>query len=207
MNFAELKEEFYARGTDYLSDDATGEARAERWLNQAYKEILAFQSWPFLESFAYGDDGAGFVEVPDLRKVLLVGETAGLNQPVTNVLEFADWKDLAREGEDMSAQGTPVTYSIQNTNVITAYPLGGTIRVDYIMRAPSLSGTATPIFDEAYHDLIIDRAMVKAYKDSDNFDAAAALAQEYAAGLQSMSEDYMMPSRDVTYLQPTGSDV
>jgi hypothetical protein len=42
--------------------------------------------------------------------------------------------------------------------------------------------------------------MVKAYKDSDNFEAAAALMEEFNRGVSSMAEDYMMESRDVQFI-------
>jgi hypothetical protein len=199
MNFADLKTEFSARGTDYLEEDAESVARAERWLNQAYREILNFQPWPFLQTSVTGDEGAGFVDVPDLRRVRFVVDLS--NGPASGrPLQRVAMDDLAAEGEDFSATGTPQHYYVDGGTVVRAHPAGGTIRVYYIRRAPALSGTDEPLFSDEYHDLIVDRAMIKAYKDSDNFEAAAALRQEFNVGLSAMVEDYQRDSREVHFI-------
>lgn len=201
MNFSELKTEFFARGTDYLSEDAAGIARAERWLNQAYREILSYQAWPFLVSETRGSEGAGFVSIPDLRKVLSVtDESSG------RMLQRISREDLDLEANAADV-GSPEYYWINGATTVQAYKRGGNIMVRYVRRVDPLTGTDEPVFDEEYHDLIIDRAMIKAYKDSDNFEAAAALRQEYEAGVASMTEDYMLSSREVQFIKPTGLDV
>lgn len=200
MNFSELKTEFFARGTDYLNEDAQGVARAERWLNQAYREIASYQAWPFLQSNAFSAVNAGQVVVPDLRKVLEVVELSSFPQ---RKLHRISGSDMVMNGMDPNLTGTPYYYWIEYSNTIRTYPAGGTLGIRYIRRPALLSGTDVPVFDPEYHDLIVDRAMIKAYKDSDNFEAAAALQQEFDAGMRTMAEDYLPHARDIQYIVPS----
>lgn len=195
MNFSELKNELFARGTDYLEEDAAGVARAERWLNQAYREILNLQSWPFLETVATGDPGAGFVTIPDLRRIRFVRDIS-----TGNTLARTTMDELAQELVDFTQTGAPDLWYVDGGITVRAYPVGGTIEVHYVRRVDPLTGTETPLFREEYHDLIVDRAMMKAYKDSDNMEESAALKLEFDAGVASMAEDYQIESNEVTYI-------
>jgi hypothetical protein len=195
MNFRELQDELFDRGTNYLEDTGGGTDRAARWLNQAYQEILAAQSWPFLHTVAVSGLSAGFITIPDLRKILLV-----TNLENTTKLRRVSLEDLVAEGHNVNDTGIPEYYWTVFGQTVNAYPVGGTLQVNYIKRVSPMSGTDEPIFDAQYHDLIVDRAMVKAYKDTDNFEAAAALMEEFNLGLRAMTEDYMMDSRDVTFI-------
>lgn len=203
MNFAELTTELYARGTDYLAEDAAGVARAQRWINQAYRQVTNLHSWRFLESQATGDPGAGTVLVPKLRKVRFVRD---LDNDNGRVLQRISLPDLVADGEDPTLTGTPQVYYVDQGNIIRTWPSGGTIQVDYITRVDPLTGTDEPFFDEEYHDIIVDLAMIKAYKDSDNFEAAAALREEVNLTLSAMAEDYLLDSREVQFIEPSGTD-
>lgn len=194
MNFSELKQELFARGTNYLEEDAAGQARAERWLNQAYREILNLHAWPFLQTVATGVTGAGTVSVPDFRKALYV--TAD-----DRVLASIRLEELADLPADLTRTGVPVYWYLDGTNIKT-WPSGGTVVVRYVKRVAPMTGTADPVFDEEYHDLIVDGAMLRAYKDSDNFEAYAALRQVYDGALAQMAEDYLLTSRSTSYIDP-----
>lgn len=207
MNFTELKTELFARGTNYLEEDASEIARGERWLNQAYREILNLMPWPFLEATATGSSGAGLVSVPDLRKIRLVTDVSSGGNPGRKLTRITFDDLVSDEAMDLNSTGLPDFYWVQGGNIINGYPFGGTVRAYYYRRAPILSGTDDPLFEEDYHDLIVDRAMIKAYKDSDNFEAAAALKVEYDAGLAAMAEDYLLDSREIQYITPTGEDM
>lgn len=203
MNFVELKDELYARGTDYLSEDAAGVARAERWLNQGYREILNLQAWTFLYTLTTGPANSS-VNIPDLRRVLYVVDTANGNQALT----YVNFPDLITQyGEDaFTDTGTPSYYYIINGTVYP-HPFGGTLKVAYIKRVAPMTGTDTPIFDEEYHNLIVDKAMIRAYIDSDNYEAAQALQSQVDLTLQAMSEDYATTSRETQFIIPAGDDV
>ena len=192
MNFSELKQELFARGTNYLEEDAAGQARAERWLNQAYREIANLQAWPFLVVTTTGTVGAGEVSLPDVRRVMYV--TADGNR-----LRSIRLEELVDLDSDLTRTGTPAYWYLEGTTIKT-WPTGGTITARYIKRLPPLSGTTEPVFDEEYHDLIVDDAMLRAYKDTDNFEAYASLRQVYDAGLAQMTEDYQLTSRETSYI-------
>jgi hypothetical protein len=202
MNFSELKDELYARGADYLEDDAASVARAERWLNQAYREILNLHAWPFLQASATGTADAGEVTVSDLRKIRFVTDTDD-GDPGRKLTRVSLDELVADEDEsfDLTRTGRPEFYYLDSDDTIKAYPVGGTIRVYYFKRVAPMSADADePIFDEEYHPLIVDRAMIKVYIDSDNFEQAAALREEYNLGLRAMAEDYLLESREVKFI-------
>lgn len=201
MNFTELKTEFYARGTNYLEEDAAGVTRAELWLNQGYREILNLQPWPFLKATTTGSAGAGFVSIPDLRRVAWVK-----NAETGFALTRATADELADEDVDLTLPGAPEFYYVNGPEV-RAYPLGGTLFVSYYKRMPPLTGTDSPVFDEEYHLLIVDKAMIFAYIDGDNFEAAAALRAELDLRLSAMAEDYLIESREPLFITPSGSDL
>lgn len=199
MNFSELKDELFARGTDYLEEDAAGIARAERWINQAYRRILNLQAWPFLQAVATGPAGEGYVQINDLRKIRYVVDLT--NGPTSGrPLSRRTREDLTLAGEDVDIEGTPESYFVEQGIFVQGWPRGGTIQVYYVKRVDPLTGTDSPLFDEEYHDIIIDLAMMKAYKDSDNFEALAATKQEAKEALDAMVNDYMLDSRDVQFI-------
>lgn len=198
INFTELKDELFARGTNYLEESGTETARGERWLNQAYREICNLHSWPFLEAEATGTDGT--VSIPDLRRIIAVFDSSGGDNPGRK-LKYTTRRALVIEEhtEDLSRTGTPEWFYIENS-VVKTYPVGSDVRVWYRRRIAPLTGTDVPIFDEEYHDLIVDGAMVRAYKDSDNFEAAAALRVEWERGVAAMTEDYQIESEEPKFI-------
>lgn len=194
-----MEQELFARGANYLEESAEETARADRWLNQGYREIINLHAWPFLQASA---TSAPPVSIPDLRRILNV-YVGSSNQP----LKYVSIEDLRHEGLDLSTTGTPEYYYIGSGNSVHTYPVTTeSITARYIKRVNPLSGTEEPIFDEEYHNLIVDKAMVKVYQDSDNFEAAAALQTSIDTALQSMGEDYMVLSRDMQFIEPTGFD-
>jgi hypothetical protein len=207
MTFDELVQELFDRGSAYLDEDASSQARAERWINQSYLEILSLYAWPFLQVFTTGTAGAGTASANDIRRVLFVTDISNNDGSHPGVpLDRTIREDLVDSGYDLSQTGTPEVYYFDRDGTVTAFPLGGRLRVDYIKRGQALDGTEEPIFDESYHNLIVDRAMIKVYLDSDNFDQAGALREEFNAGVAAMAEDYMLDSRQVVYLEPSGTD-
>lgn len=198
MTFEELKDEFFARGTNYLEEDAESAARAERWLNQGYREILNLHAWPFLQTTATGNAGEGYVNIADLRKIRFVQNVA--DSPAIP-LGRVTLEDLAWEGQDLAETGDPQWYYVDAGTSVKGFPLGGTIKAYYVKRVDPLSGSSSPVFDEEYHNLIVDKAMVKAYVDNDNFEAAAALQEQIDRSLTAMAEDYLLDSREVQFIQ------
>ena len=198
MNFTELRTELFARGTDYLNEDAQGVARADRWLNQAYNEILNSQAWSFLEAETAAS--APPVYIPLLKRVRYV------YQPSTDYVLYPVKKEELISGDraDLTTTGTAEWYYVDQGFTVKVFPVDTTpIVVGYIQRSASLSGTQTPVFDEAYHGLIVDKAMIRAYIDSDNFEAAAALKAEVNEGMAAMAEDYAANTMGPYFIRPS----
>jgi hypothetical protein len=202
MNFSELKAELYARGTDYLSEDAAGVARAARWLNQGYREILNLHAWPFLQATATGSDGAGLVVVNDLRRIRFVTDASDGGDPGRKLKRVSLDDLVAEDDANLSLTGRPEYYYLDGTSTIKSYPQGGTLRTYYIKRVDPMTGDSDePVFDEEYHPLIVDLAMIRAYLDNDNFESAAALRNEVNLSLAAMGEDYLLDSREVQFIR------
>lgn len=200
MDFSELKVEFYARGTDNLSEDGPGVVRAERWLNQAYREICNLHPWPFLHATTSGTGGE--VSIPDVRRIIYVTDVEGNYLQPTTIEQLVNSDGVT----NLSTTGTPDYWYLDNT-ILKTFPVGDSINVRYIKRVGPLTGTDVPLFDEEYHTLIVDRAMIKAYQDSDNFEAAAALREEFNSEVQAMVEDYQVYTADLFFIDPYGTDM
>jgi hypothetical protein len=64
-------------------------------------------------------------------------------------------------------------------------------KVTYIKVPTDLSATnQTPAIPTRYHYLLVDGAVLEAYKDTDNLDAAGALEQSFQAGIRDMQTTY-----------------
>lgn len=194
MNFTELKDELFARGLNYLEENATEVARAERWLNVGYRQITNLYNWSFMEATA---TGAAPLSVPDLRKVEYVLAADGT--PLGKVTR----RDLVRDGALLTdTGGTPESYYLLGGNIVAVWPVStASITVVYFKRVAPLTGTDTPIFDEEYHNIIIDKAMLLGYVDSDNFEARAALEQSINTTLQAMGEDYLLTDPSPSFIE------
>lgn len=179
MNFETLQDEFYARGFDYLDQTAAGQARAKRWLNQAHQELCEIERWPFLKTTA---SGAAPLTIADLGAVESVRDTAQSSAS----LEWKDLRGLAGSYGDLTTTGSPRWFYIDE-NVIRTYPVGGTLTVTYWQVPADMSADADlPVVPTRFHDLIVDMAVLRAYKDADNFVAAGALGQMVDQALDRM---------------------
>lgn len=166
MNLGQLRTELYARGFDYL-----GTTRANQYLNDAYGEINDEDLWPYRTATA---TGAAPLTISDLGVIEDVTDTASNSA----VLTYRDRRDLVDAYLDLTTAGTPTYWFIDN-GVIRTVPNGGTLSVRYYKSPAEMSAdTDTPILPARFHSLIVDVAARKAYFDSDNFDAAAALQAE-----------------------------
>lgn len=199
MTFADLKTELVARGA---SNDTT---RNGQWINQAYRKIHNAYDWPFAEVSATGSAGAGTVTVSSLRKVEYVGDVTGISTfgaPGRRLHKITRTELVEEFGvEDLDEAGTPEYWYRSGGTVIKAYPLGGTIHVSGYGRASELTGTDSPPFDEEYHLLIVDRAMVYVYNDADEHKSARERLAQFQLDLIDMAKDYMVYSREGSYIQ------
>lgn len=189
-----MQDEFRARGTAYL-DDSAGLARAKRWLNQSYQELCAAHEWPFLE---LGDaSGAAPLTITDLMHVLAVTDTTG----GVRSLVHKDRRNLVRSYGDLTAVGTPTWFYFTNNSVRTYPTSADTIAVHYLKVPTELVNDGDePIVPDRFQDLIIDGAMRRAYKDSDNFESVPALREiwevDVGAMIQALTpQDYSRPEQ------------
>lgn len=193
MNFAELKTELFARGLNYLEESAAEVARAEFWLNTGYREVCNLQNWSFLEATA---TGPAPLSVPDFRKAEYVLGSDGL--PLTKTTR----RDLVRDGWKLTDTGTPIFYYLTQGTIFNVAPVStSNITVAYFKRIAPMTGTDVPVFDEEYHNVIVDKAMLLGYTDSDNFEARAALEAQINSTLAAMSEDYLLTDPSPSYIE------
>lgn len=167
MNFSQLRAELLARGFDYL---ATGD-RDAHYINIAYLELCGLYLWPFLEESA---TGTAPLAISDLGTIEAV-----IDEDLQRELLPVEYRDLLAEYGDLSTSGTPEFYYVANpsgTLQVATFPVStNTIGVQFYEVPAELTGTDTPVVPARYHDLIVDLAVTKAYRDSDNHGAAEAL--------------------------------
>lgn len=181
MNFQALQTEFYGRGFDYLNQDTAGQTRAKRWLNQAYLELCDLHPWPFLHEDA---SGTAPLTITDLRAVLEV--TDSTNDAKLRSIERSDLSDMF---PDLPDSGSAEWYYLDDPTTLAVYPAdtSSTFSVRYVKVPAELSGdTDEPVVPARFHDLIVDGAALRAYKDSDNFDAASFMRGEFERGVGQM---------------------
>lgn len=196
MNFTEIVAEVGSRGAEDVV------ARTESWVNFAYRKIVNAYEWPFTIEEATGTAGAGTVTISDFRRAIVVGDISDGSEAPGRRLKKITYEEIAEDiqAEDITTTGTPEFWWLDG-DVIKTFPSGGTVFVRYHKRVAPLSGVQEPIFDEEYHQLIVDRAMVEVYKDTEEFKAASALLSDYFANLVDMAKDYQVYSREHSYIQ------
>lgn len=199
VTFSALLDELYGRGFDYLNQDSAGQTRAKRWVNQSYQQLCEEARWPFTEATA---TGLSPLSIPDLREVESVRGTVGQR------LQWLDRRTLIDSFGDLTTAGSGRYWYIEAGNSLSVYPTGDTVTVRYHKVPKELVND----FDEVvvpprFADLIVDGAAIRAYKDSDNFEAVAALKQEWLDGVERMKRSLLYQHNGPEYIvEVTGSD-
>ena len=187
MDFSGLKDEFAARGVDYLSDERRGQ-----YINWARGRLDAAKPWPYRKTSGTGTAGAGLFTADDLGVPYMVQDSRNGLCP----LRPCDELELRRCYGDLSFAGTPWAYYVAHvgdTRTVTAYPVGGTLVVYYLITTPDLaSPTDTPLSPDRYHGLIVDMAVQMAYRDSDDHAMAEQLQVWIDRQTQSMVDDLLV---------------
>lgn len=181
MTFKQLYEEVIARGFDNIAGEEGGEARIKRWLNQAYREIIDYRAWAFLEE---SKEGKAPLEIKDLGHVLSVS-----NLTHETLLTFVERAILLHWDPALTGKGTGNRWYLEGTTVIHVYPTDAddTFKVRYLKVPADLKEDGDePVIPTAYQGLIEDGAVVRAYKGTDNFEAGQFVRQEFDRGLKSM---------------------
>lgn len=165
MTFAELKAELAARGFDYLTN-----ARQGQFVNRAYQELCAEEDWPFLEATT---SGTAPLTISDLRTIESVVDSTNRVR-----LRPLDRRNIMDYDQDLTTSGTPVYYYLTAGTVLNTYPVSSTntIAVRYWKVPAQLSTDGeNPVVPLSWHQAIVDGAVMYAYQDSDNFEAASAM--------------------------------
>ena len=180
-----MQTEFYARGYDYLNEDTAGRTRAKRWLNESYLELCERADWPFLEADI---SGVSPLTITDLRQVLSVYDNT---QQI--VIPGEDRRTLRDRHNDLTITGTATRWYLEGT-IMKLYPVdsAASLRVRYVAIPAALSVDGDkPVIPNAYQHLIVDGAVLRGMKDSDNYADIASLRQSYEADVGRMMANYL----------------
>jgi hypothetical protein len=192
VQFSEIRQELKDRGFDHAA--STNNNRVDRWVNQSYQSICDSQQWAFLEADA---SGSAPLTVSDLRAVLSVVDSTQKRQ-----LPWINRQTLIKQYDtDLTTTGTPTCWYQDAQYVIDVYPANtsDTISVHYLKIPTTLSGdTDEPVFDSRFHDVIVDGAVVRGYKDTDQWEAAQQAQAYFALELQRMSQALLSRHHDTT---------
>jgi len=168
MTLKEMREEVFAQGFDDFEGDAAGEARINRWINQAYQELTLMKDWPFLEAEYEGTLPNTF---ENLGKILDVVS-------VTNryVLRPADRREIVRFDPTLQGNGqTAYRWFQEGVGTIATYPktTSETFRVRYAVVPSELTeDTSKPLLPRRFQYLIVKGAERQAYMSRDAYSAA-----------------------------------
>lgn len=190
MKKKEIREEVVANGAENILSQTGGEARINRWIAQAIREICDHKPWPFLYTTK---EGKAPLEIADLGHVQAV-----VNATDRNPLDPITLNQLVLGNPNLDGVGRPEFWFIDDGKKVKVYPLNTdvTIKVHYRKTPAALTDEEEPIIPADYHDLIVDRVRVKAYKATDNFEAAREVLKDYERQLAGMVHALMKPNYD-----------
>lgn len=190
MNRKEIREEVADSGFENVLKDAGGEARINRWIQQAIREICDYKPWPFLFD---SKEGAAPLEIADLGHVIAVVDLSNGGWP----LEPATFNDIVLANPKLDGKGSAEAWYTEDGTTIKAYPASSSNFKVYYRKVPAeLTDEEEPIIPADYHDLIVDRVRVKAYKRGDNMKAASEILKDYERQLGLMVHALMKPNYD-----------
>lgn len=200
MNLKEIYEEVVGHGWENIANEEGGEARIKRWINQAYREILNYRAWGFLEE---EDEGKAPLTIEDLGHVLSV---VCVEQETR--LEYTTRAGLIHWDPTLSNSGIPTQWYLETDTELHVYPVNTDlkIKVRYLKEPADLKEDGDePVMPEAWHQLIVDGAVVRAYKTTDNFEAAGFMRQEFDRVLADMVKTLRKSYDGNKLIQRTGS--
>lgn len=185
MTFAQMLIEFKARGFNHLG------SRAEQYLQDGYlRDIAEEEDWFWLEETK---EGPAPLTISDLRAVEQVIDVTNVEKLEPLILpRITDERSV-----DLTETGTPSVYYITQGTTVNVFPLAtNTLQVNYFKVPPELSGEAEPLMPKRWHSLIIDAAVARAYRNSDDYELSSAAKATFEAELQKMRESLLNPQHD-----------
>jgi len=187
----EIREEIVASGAENILNDTGGEARINRWIQQAIREICDYKPWPFL--FAT-KEGAAPLEVKDLGHVIAVSDVTHRNP-----IDPSTLNQLLLSDPTLAGVGQAECWFTEDGKTIKVYPApsgGGNFSVRYRKVPAELKDAEEPIIPADYHDLIVTRVRVKVYKATDNWEAASEAWKDYEKEREGMVHALMKVAYD-----------
>jgi hypothetical protein len=169
LDFVGLREEFFARGFEYLDDNASGLVRAKRWINDAMHMIDEMEDWPYLQA---STTGTAPLTISDLRKVESVSDAANFVR-----LRRRSRGELADTYADLTTTGSPSEYYVTGGTTINVYPANTstTLTVTYWKFGSDLTNdTDTPLMPDRFRYAIVEYAVATALRDDESQDSLAA---------------------------------
>lgn len=193
MTFKELYEEAAHRGfTDMLegSEEAIQLPRLKRYVNEAHREIVDLAPWPFLNAKI---EGAAPLAITDLGHVLSVS-----NLGDDEALYPLDERQVTERDPTRDETGSARYWFRADPTHIEVWPRDtAKLVVRYVKQATDMSAdTDLPMIPATYQDLIIDGAVIRLYKNRDNFEAAQFVRQEWERGVSGMKHALLKPNYD-----------
>lgn len=184
MNLSEATIELKARGASYLSN-----GRVELMLNDAKNDFEDMYPWPWLEATT---SGPGPLEISDLKQVLYVVDSDRDNvlwgTTANDVIMQESWSDITSSA---TTGDSPARWYIDGATTLSVFPAStNNLYVRYLRFSPELSGTDTPLIPRRYHNLWLDFAMVRVYRDSDDLNRARDLLAGSAQRLAVIFNEY-----------------
>jgi hypothetical protein len=189
----ELMKEVFAQGFDDFEGDAEKETRVKKWLNIAYQEITLAKDWPFLE---LEWEGLLPEEFPNLGHIL---DVTSINNRVN--LRPADRRQLIRWNPTLEESGNAIGefWFQEGADTIAVYPTAPseTFRVRYSIFPTELTeSTNEPIIPARWQYLIVDGAVMRAYRSRDAFSAAELVEANWAKGMKTMEKALLSTNHD-----------
>lgn len=177
FTFATLKTELLARGFEDLDSTRQG-----YFINRAYQQLAEAYPWPFLRTTT---TGTAPVTISDLRAIQYVVDS-------TNDFELSgvDERTVRDMDPDLAVTGTPELWWLSGSATLNVWPVNTTasLTVVYYKVPAELTGTDATLIPARYEYLIVDAAVILAYRNSDNLDAAIALQGDFDLNVQRMAE-------------------
>lgn len=191
MDRKEIREEVIALGAENIANDAGGEARINRWIQQAIRELCDYKPWPFLFD---EKEGAAPLTIEDLGHVVAVSDVTHRNP-----IEPATLNQLLLADPNLVGVGQAEYWFTEDGKTIKVYPApsgGGNFNVRYRKVPAELGDNEEPIIPVDFHDLIVTRVRVKVYKATDNWEAASEAWKDYEKERDAMVHALMKPNYD-----------
>lgn len=195
MNLGQLRTSLQTKGWE--TDTATIQTEA---LNAAYRRVVAYKRWPFMEAegTVTATVGQGNVSLAALTTLLSIDSirlASGTQYPEVSYRDPETVKAALHADRD---NGTPVWWTYYDDQ-LWLYPrpdLAYTVTVQYILDPPDLSADGdTPIIPAAYHDLLVWGAISDiAFRERD-YTGQAVADQKYARLLREMEGSYHLRQR------------